>query len=108
MIVRCIFGCATFLALSILVVPVYYGVSEQKEMMTVAAQAPQNDDSLSFEEIYEIASEGQKEDAISLNDITPAAGDQTEDSFSSGFQNQENPALADERIEAIEEETPSL
>ncbi len=109
MIVRCIFGCAVFLLLAIVAVPIYYGVSEQKAMITASTEATQANDSLSFDDIYEIASEGKTMDAEALNEMAPAAGDGQEDGFSSGFQDMEHPALTDEPEEIMtEEETPAL
>lgn len=100
--VRFIFGCAFVLSLSVLAVPVFYGISGQKNIVTTTADAGTND-SLSFEEIYELASDISAPSAESLNDIIPAAGAESGDVFSSGFQNAENPALADTPVTAITE-----
>jgi len=104
--VRFIFGCAFVLGLSILAIPVYYGVAENKA--TVTASAEDTGTSLSFEEIYEVASEGQEIDASALNAIETAAGEGTKDAFSTGFTGAEDTALQDTPapIEtAIEDET---
>lgn len=94
--VRFIFGCAFVLALTILATPIYYGVSQEKSLAkTPVTSGDVADVSLTFEEIYEIAGADRNLDPASLNDITPAAGNGAEDKFSSGFQNIENPALAD-------------
>ncbi len=92
--IRFIFGCAFILSLSFLAIPVYYGISSQKNVVTTTADAT-NNDSLSFEEIYALASDVATPSAEALNDIATAAGTGSGDTFSSGFQNADNPALAD-------------
>lgn len=91
--VRFIFGCAFVLGLSILAIPVYYGVAENKAAVTASAEGTGT--ALSFEEIYEVASEGQEMDATALNAIETAAGGQKEDAFTTGFTGTEDTALQD-------------
>lgn len=109
MVVRFVFGCAFFLALSIIAIPVFYGVATNKEMVTASVMETQAEESLSFAEIYEIASEGQDIDPAALNAIMPAAGDEEPDGFSFGFANIGDAALADTAKEILTEgENPDL
>jgi len=108
--VRFIFGCAFVLGLSILAIPVYYGVAENKA--TVTASAEDTNNTLTFEEIYEVAGDnqagGQEIDPGALNAIEAAAGGQEKDAFTTGFTGVEDTALQDTPapIEAmIEDET---
>lgn len=95
MMVRFVFGCAFFLGISILAVPIYYGVAQQRATMTASVET-QDPDTVSFEEIYEVASEAQTLDASALNNISPAAGPEQPDEFSMGFRKIADPALAEE------------
>tara|TARA_B100000508_G_C11459576_1_gene278511 strand:+ start:1616 stop:1954 length:339 start_codon:yes stop_codon:yes gene_type:complete len=92
-----IYLCAAILILSFTVVPMFTGVSNEREQILAsneATQASPEDTSMSFEEMYTIAAQGQGDnfDPESLNAITPAAG---ADSFPSGFSGQSDAALTD-------------
>ena len=102
---RFIYFCMAFLVLSFVGVPIYNGVSEERAGLTqLAATDEAGDDSMSFEEIYALADEGQSADPASLNDISPAAGNgNTGDAFSRGFTNREDSALADTPVQETEE-----
>lgn len=82
-------------ALSFVAVPVFTGISNEREALLLSeASTTNNDDApLSFEEIYEIAAENNEPSASDLNNIMPAAGGNTRDQFSSGFGNEEDSAL---------------
>ncbi|MCI5059503.1 MAG: hypothetical protein MRY79_00360 [Alphaproteobacteria bacterium] len=94
--IRFIYGCMAVIILSFVAIPIYHGVSTEKARLEVLASVDQEgDDSLSFEEIYEIASEGGVSPEA-LNNIEAAAGGDTEpDKFTTGFSGRENSALAD-------------
>ena len=105
--VRFIYLCAGILVVSLFAVPVYFGVSNERETLSLASNDEINqEESLSFQEIYALAEEGQNERGPdSLNNITPAAGTETApDSFSSGFNKKADSALADTTVEP---ETPA-
>ena len=94
---RFIFFCMAFVALSFIAVPVFTGISKERDAIlassksSIPAASP-----LSFEEIYEIAgadNTGDGFDASAFNDITPAAGGEISDQFSTGFSNREDSAL---------------
>lgn len=97
---RFIYGCIAVAVLSFFIVPMISGVSSEREkLMDVAsiADAPDNG-ALSFAEIYEIAASDSADgalDASALNDITPAAGVDDADSFSTGFTGRADSALED-------------
>ncbi len=104
--VKFIFFCMAFIALSFFVVPVFTGISNEREQILAANTPNTNEDqSLSFEEIYEIAAEGTNNPA-NLNDIAPAAGNGTQDRFSSGFSNREDSALENNERVVIEVTEP--
>lgn len=100
--VRFIYLCMGILFLSMVAVPIYFGVSKEHKNIQVSANTPadEQDTSLSFEEIYALADEGQETTPESLGNIAPAAGaETTPDSFSSGFNKREDSALADTPVE---------
>jgi hypothetical protein len=107
--IRFIYACAAIVVLSFLVIPTYYGIAGERESIqeTAAVETSTQDDSLTFEEIYEIAAEGQS-DETSLNQIAPAAGpgepgDMAKNVFSTGFSRTTYPGLEDDVL-VIEEE----
>lgn len=103
---RIIFFCMAIAALSFVVAPIYNGISDEHTALTQVSSAPMPDENtLSFEEIYEMAEQNNVIDPASLNEITPAAGENTEDQFSSAFSGQEDSALEDQPQEKIEAET---
>ena len=91
--VKFITGCIAVVVLSFFAVPVFTGISNERGALLDNAQtASVENDSLSFEEIYEIAAENTN--PADLNNIAPAAGGNIQtDSFSSGFSKQEDSAL---------------
>ncbi len=94
---RFIYVCMAFLLISFVGMPVYKGVSSEREKLTIVASAESNqDDPLSFSEIYALADESSSDNPAFLNNIMPAAGgDTSSDNFSNGFRGQEDSALAD-------------
>lgn len=93
-----IYLCAAILILSFTVIPVFSGISKEHAVILAnnnTIEQNQQDTALSFEEIYEIAAQGQDEfDPASLNAITPAAGEDIE-SFPSSFSGISDAALTD-------------
>ena len=97
--IKVIFACMAVLVFSFTVLPIFTGVSKEREAILASNVQPaeQVDESLSFEEIYALADEGNNDatvDPASLNEITPAAGG-IEDGFSSGFSGVETKGLED-------------
>lgn len=93
-----IFFCMAIVALSFVAVPVFTGISNERDALLLSeASTTNNDASLSFEEIYEIAAENSAPNdapsASDLNNIMPAAGGNEGDHFLSGFGNTEDSAL---------------
>lgn len=88
--IRLIYFCMAFVALSFIAVPVYYGISAEKEKLADQAEAQEvatfdKDNSLSFEEIYALAEETPR-NPTDLNSISTAAGgNNAANVFSSGF-----------------------
>jgi hypothetical protein len=106
---------AAILVLSFTALPVFYGVSNERTEILASNEindAAPADQALSFEEIYEIAAQGQEAlgqegafDPSSLNAIAPAAGNGAE-SFPSGFSGMSDAALTDAPISV--EATPVI
>lgn len=93
---RFIYACMAVVILSIFAVPVFYGISnEREELMWVSEAQAAEEASLSFEEIYEIAGSGNSSSPESLNTLAPAAGPAAEESFKGGFTQEAPAALAD-------------
>ena len=94
--VRFIYICMAIVIVSFIAVPIFSGVSkEHARLQQVATTDTQTDNTLSFKEIYALADEAQP-NPEALNEIEPVAGaDTSQDKFSTGFNNTENPALAD-------------
>jgi hypothetical protein len=95
-----IYLCAAVLLLSFTVVPMFTGVSKERAVILASSETsttPVQDQSLSFEEIYAIAAQGQENqfDPASLNAITPAAGEVMQEGFPSGFSGISDAALTD-------------
>jgi hypothetical protein len=104
---RFIFFCMAIVALSFFVVPVFTGISkEHGELTTSADLATASNDSLSFEEIYELAGSTDNFDGAALNSITPAAGGYDSDEFSTGFSGTEDSALENSTFTIIKEAAP--
>lgn len=105
-----IYFCAAVLIFSFTALPIFYGISnERNEILAsnIEQETTPTDNSISFKEMYAIASKGQGEalDPYSLNDITPAAGQDSND-FPSSFSGISDAALTDDPIiqENIEQE----
>lgn len=101
-----IYLCAAVLILSFTALPVFYGVSDERATILASNEIDQTaptESSLSFEEIYDIAAQGQDInqentfDPASLNEIKPAAGVEF-DTFPSGFSKTGDAALTDTLI----------
>lgn len=102
---RFIFYSAVIIALSFSVAPIFFGISKERQKMTQISQNQSGDKTLSFEEIYDLASGGIINDPSQLNNIEPAAGEnniQTSDKFSDGFTQKLDPALSDKSEIIIE------
>ena len=91
--------CFAFILLSFAVVPIYYGVNKEHKIIIgsasneIAAISAQDDQSLSFADIYDLAG-AEEFSPENLNNIAPAAGaDTTPEGFSSGFNNYEETNL---------------
>ena len=98
---RFIYFCMAIVALSFVAIPVYSGIAQNRDQITardsVIAINTNEDDSLSFEEIYTIANEDSF-NPESLNEIAPAAGGAAiipdlPQEFSAEFKPSQNPAL---------------
>ena len=76
------------------VAPAYFGISaERTKLDSVETASVEAQPEITFEQIYALADETEN-DATSLNNIAPAAGDTaTKDVFSNGFSQKRNPAL---------------
>ncbi len=96
--VRFIFICIAFIAISFTAVPMLMNISKQRDALIIqntlkSSVLVQNE--LSFEEIYTLASTNEAIDPALLNAIEPAAGNIVEnEGFSSGFSGKEDSALA--------------
>jgi len=96
--VRFIFICIAFIAISFTAVPMLMNISKQRDVLIIqntlkSSVLVQNE--LSFEEIYTLASTNEAIDPALLNAIEPAAGNIVEnEGFSSGFSGKEDSALA--------------
>lgn len=93
---RFIFFCMAFIALSFVAVPVFTGISNERDAMLNAEETTvSSNDVLSFDALYEIAGADTEITPESLNNITPAAGSAraSHDSFSSGFSGRIDSAL---------------
>ena len=104
-----IYLCAAILVLSFTAVPMFSGVSNERAQILASNEAVQTtyeNTSISFEEMYAIASQGQEDnfDPETLNAITPAAGEGTEN-FPSGFSGRSDAALTDAPAAAVETTT---
>jgi hypothetical protein len=108
MMVRFIFGCAFFLALSVMAVPIYYGVASNKESLATSANVVEAEGTLTFDEIYDVAADTQEMDPAALNAIVPAAGADETEMFPSGFEKKQDPALADSPVKTAEEKNTDL
>jgi hypothetical protein len=96
-------------ALSFFVVPVFTGISKEHTALVASTDAttPSND-TLSFEDIYEIADSNRESfSPTSLNNISPAAGIGSQDNFSIGFSGTEDSALENTAPIIIEEIAPT-
>ena len=98
--VRFIFICIVFIAISFTAVPALMNISKQRDVL-LSIDEPDSSvlvsSELSFEEIYALADTNETIDPALLNAITPAAGDNTaveNEDFSSGFSGKEDSALA--------------
>lgn len=112
---RFIFFCMAFLAISFFAIPAYFGISKEHEKRVTATMTVSADtntanaqEPLTFEEIYALADESLLNNPSVLNDIMPAAGAEKvvifDDKFSTGFSMQEDSALADaDTIDIINE-----
>ena len=104
--VRFIFFCMAFVALSFVIVPLVGGISNERQAILASADVnnPEpSQDSLSFEEIYQTAAAGEGIDPAQLNEIAPAAGQTDEEIvFSTGFSAEAPTALADTPVETEE------
>jgi|GEM_PF-6379256 len=100
---RFIYFCMAIVAFSFLIVPMVSGISNLRDNISereIAGLQPDtsapSDDTLSFEEVYELAAETQIT-AESLNDIAPAAGDSSmpalPEDFSVQIEPEKHPAL---------------
>ena len=106
-----IFVCMAVLVFSFTVLPIMTDVSKERDALLASNTQTEEvaDETLSFEEIYALADEGNTTSTASaLNAIAPAAGDNT-DEFSSGFSGVETKGLEDtplpqEFLDEIEEE----
>ena len=106
---RFIFFCMAIIALSFIAVPVFTGISKEHNALTTPTDTViLSDDTLSFEEIYEIAGSNTSFDPASLNNITPAAGGNNNDAFSNGFSGTEDSALENSTHIVIEEVTSNI
>lgn len=89
-----IFFCMAIVALSFTAVPVFTGISKEREAIIIsAAETEAQNATPSVENLTEVASQDVEFDAAQLNDIAPAAGNNRSDSFSSGFRRIEDSAL---------------
>lgn len=106
---RFIFFCMAIVALSFVAVPVFTGISKEHNALLASTDSiiPSND-TLSFEDIYEIAGSNEALDPASLNNIAPAAGESNNDAFSNGFGGTEDSALENSAPIIIEEVTPEI
>jgi hypothetical protein len=103
--VKFIFFCMAVVVLSFVAVPVFTGISNERDQLLAVNDAPTAEEqSLSFQEIYDIASDTSDLTPDQLNNITPAAGENQPDYFSSGFRGREDSAL-ENKERFIEEET---
>ena len=98
--VRFIFICIVFIAISFTAIPALMNISKQRDVL-LSIDEPDSSvlvsSELSFEEIYALADANETIDPALLNAIAPAAGDNTtveNEGFSSGFSEQEDGALA--------------
>ena len=98
--VRFIFICIVFIAISFTAIPALMNISKQRDVL-LSIDEPDSSalvsSELSFEEIYALADTNETIDPALLNAITPAAGDNTaveNEGFSSGFSGKEDSALA--------------
>ncbi len=97
--VRFIFSCMMIVPLSFMVVPIYFGVSAERQIiLKKSVNLEKTDPSLSFEEIYDIANKSEFDqgfDPQSLNKIKgPNRNNQvSKKSFALGFRSIEIPAL---------------
>lgn len=103
--VHFILFCFAIVGVSFFAVPTFFGISEEYEGLTKVAEAEQaGEENITFEEMYAVA-RGDSSDRKSLNEITPAAGDNFEDeTFSNGFRGVEDGALESAQPEVIETE----
>jgi len=103
--VRFIFICIVFIAISFTAIPALMNISKQRDVL-LSIDEPDSSvlvsSELSFEEIYALADANLADanetiDPALLNAIAPAAGDNTaveNEGFSSGFSGKEDSALA--------------
>ncbi len=105
--IRFIFFCMILIVITFAAVPIFYGVTEQRQKLTQTATIEKNSDELTFDEIYALASEESITNPTALNAIESAAGEIVVlDKFSNGFSGKEDSALADtiDEIVVSEEE----
>ena len=100
---RFIFICMAFIALSFMAVPAYFGIQKEHAILMQNDTVAQNNQSLSFEEIYAMADEDLLSNPAFLNNIAPAAGNNDdapvqEDYFSTGFSGTADSALEEEIV----------
>ena len=81
--VRFIFFCMAFIAISFFAVPLYFGISKARNQLS---------ERTSFASVNETLAGNPS----LLNEIEPAAGKITDEDFSSGFSGDEDSALADD------------
>jgi hypothetical protein len=98
--IRLIYLCMAFIAISFIAVPVYFGIADEKDKLAeqykaqdIAKTAPE--DSLTFEEIYALAEEASSNPEDLNNIATAAGGPPLNENFSSGFSMQTPTALKD-------------
>lgn len=96
--VRFIFICIVFIAISFTAIPALMNISKQRDVLFSIDEPDSSalvSSELSFEEIYALASTNETIDPAFLNAIEPAAGGVIEnEGFSSGFSGKEDSALA--------------
>ena len=98
--VRFIFICIVFIAVSFTAIPALMNISKQRDALIIQSTPESSvlvQNELSLEEIYALADTNETIDPALLNAITPAAGDNIaveNEGFSSGFSGKEDSALA--------------
>ena len=91
--IRFIFLSIAFMIISFFAVPIYFGISKEHQKLTRTTALKQNDPSITFQEIYELADKNYISDPSALNSITPAADGKTK--AENGFSRKEDRALPD-------------